>query len=73
MSSMRVLNRMLQAGKSNDCYFLVEWDEPGRPHSIILSRNLLGSTDGVKKGDTVEVKAGKSVYSAVVLGYGKLP
>ena len=74
MSSMRVLEKLLQKGS----HCAVEWDEPGNPRSMVSSKNVTGV-----KGEEYEVggvccvgvrEGSKMVtYNAKVLGIGKLP
>ena len=71
MSSMHLLTKILEQ-QNKDCYLLVELDEPGRPHSIVHSKNVVGSLNGISKGETAEVKYNRSVFLTTVLGYGEL-
>ena len=67
---MRLLSQLIQQ-QTKESHFFVEWDEPGRPHSIVHSKDIQGSVEEIRKGDVVEVKFGRSLYSAIILGYGK--
>ena len=48
MSSLRVWSQLLR--QENEIkYLLVEWHEPGRPHSVVNGSSVLGSIAEVKK------------------------
>ena len=69
MSSMRLLSKMLNKEPQSD-YFLIEWDEVGKPVSILPKKDMVGSTIGVLNGSMVEARFKGKVYRARVIGQG---
>ena len=72
MSSMRLLERLTQKGS----HCAVEWNKPGNPRSVVLTKTVSAvSGDNFEVGDVCNVRVregGKMVvYNATVLGFGE--
>ena len=69
---MRLLERLTQKGS----HCAVEWNEPGNPQSVVLTKTVSGvGGDGFEVGDECNVRVregGKMVvYKATVIGCGE--
>ena len=53
-----VLSRLLRQENEIKNHLLVEWHEPGRPHSVVSGSCALGSIAEVKKNDVVDIRIG---------------
>ena len=69
---MRLLEKLTRKGS----HCAVEWDEPGNPRSVVLTKNVTGmSGEDYEVGDVCKVRIREgskmSVYEATVIGIGE--